>query len=259
MGLSEFEREVKQRLEERTINPSENAWEKLSSQLKDEQEKKKSAFPWYWVAAILVIACMALGGMFLQYEATSVNTTTVVDVEKEQSIQNSEVSPSIVNEESLKWEKQEPVIVDNSSTQKQPEIQKNPIVIESENKGLKLKNKFGKETENSSEMYLAVNDTEDEILENKKVDEVVQKLTEMQTSGTEITDATIDSLLLKAQKELRKERVEVLLKSESTTETLANMLLEEVEYDLDRSFKDKIFDALQNSIVKVKTAVATND
>ena len=68
----------------------------------------------------------------------------------------------------------------------------------------------------------------------------------------EISEETIDSLILKAQQRIKITRA--LQKSNTTKAAMA--LLQDVEEELDQSFKDKVFELLKKGMVKVKTAVA---
>ena len=88
-----------------------------------------------------------------------------------------------------------------------------------------------------------------------KVDEVVGKIKDMEAANAQITEAEIAALLEAAQKELK-------AKSLINMETLkvdANALLMDVEYDLERSFRDKVFDALGEGYNKIRTAMATRN
>ncbi len=255
MGLSEFEREAKRKLEERTIVPSESAWDRLSQQLEEASVQKKKGIAWYWVAAILVVGCIAVAGIFTNTTVEQPTETTIVKTAVEKATQVEKTEQIL---KTVPVEKPKTVIVTDALVQTKPVIQNQVKQAEESKPVLKAKDVIqGQETPSIAETAVAS-------VEDEKVNEVVNTLVAMQESGTEITEATIDSLLLKAQQELREERVDQILydhhtKATTNTEALANSLLEEVEYDLDRSFKDKVFDALQDGFVKVKTAVADND
>src|SRR5690606_9896127 len=91
-----------------------------------------------------------------------------------------------------------------------------------------------------------------ETTEEKKVTEIVSHFKTLQNSGKEITEAMVDSLLIQAQRELALERTF----KDSTGKVDAMALLNEVENDLDKSLRDKVFEALQEGFIVVKTAVA---
>jgi len=68
----------------------------------------------------------------------------------------------------------------------------------------------------------------------------------------EVTDEAIDALLLQAQKEITLKK----LYNVSTRVVDADLLLQDVEADLDQSFRTKVFETLKASYNTVKTAVA---
>ncbi len=74
----------------------------------------------------------------------------------------------------------------------------------------------------------------------------------LKSKNQEVTDEVIDALLLEAQKEIRFNKSY----NNSTGIVDANMLLQEVETDLDQSFRSKVFDAIKASFGTVKTVVA---
>ncbi|MCB0445367.1 MAG: hypothetical protein KDC68_06915, partial [Gelidibacter sp.] len=74
---------------------------------------------------------------------------------------------------------------------------------------------------------------------------------DLKEKGT-ISDEAIDALLNQAQKEITLQK----LYNEDVKTVDANALLQDVETDLQQSFRDKVFEALQTSYDKVKTAVA---
>ena len=74
----------------------------------------------------------------------------------------------------------------------------------------------------------------------------------LKDKNQEVSDAAIDALLLQAQKEIRFEK----LYNKTIGVVDANLLLEEVENDLDQSFRSKVFEAIKASYGTVKTAVA---
>ena len=91
-----------------------------------------------------------------------------------------------------------------------------------------------------------------ESLEDQKVSEIVAQINELKSKGQTVTDADIDALLEKAQREIT---FQTILKEDTRTVD-ASALLQDVESDLQKSFRNKIFEALKNSYETVKTAVA---
>jgi len=67
-----------------------------------------------------------------------------------------------------------------------------------------------------------------------------------------VSDAEINTLLDQAQKEISLHR----LYNETTKKVDANALLEDVEADLEQSFRNRAFKAIKSGYKYVKTAVA---
>lgn len=84
-------------------------------------------------------------------------------------------------------------------------------------------------------------------VEERKINEIVTELGQLQQDGQAITEATVDSLLAKAQRELA-------LEKEQRRATDPDKLLAESENELDMSFKDRVFAAI-NKFKKVRIAV----
>ena len=69
-----------------------------------------------------------------------------------------------------------------------------------------------------------------------------------------VTDAEIEALLLLAEAELEEEP------GQYASQTInPDDLLNEVEYELEQSFRDKVFEVIKDGFSKAKTAVANRD
>ena len=87
--------------------------------------------------------------------------------------------------------------------------------------------------------------------EDSKVEEVVAKLREIQQTNKDITVEEVDALLANAQREIKNQRILF----EATQKVDAAALLLDVELELERSFRDKVFDVLGDGFQKIRTAV----
>ena len=86
---------------------------------------------------------------------------------------------------------------------------------------------------------------------NVKIAEVVAQVAVLEQNNQSVSDAEIDSLLRSAQAQILKDQ---LFRKDASVDAM--VLLADVEQELDRSFRDRIFDALKDGFVKVRTAVA---
>ncbi len=69
--------------------------------------------------------------------------------------------------------------------------------------------------------------------------------------GGQLADAAVEQLLRDARQEILAERS---ARQQTTVDAMA--LLSEVETDLDRSFRDQIFEKLKAGYTRVRTAIA---
>ena len=88
--------------------------------------------------------------------------------------------------------------------------------------------------------------------EDEKLKEVVAQIQELKNTNEAVTEDEIDALLKEAEKAIFKEKI----KSANTQTVDADALLQDVEADLQQSFRDRVFEALKTSYETVKTAVA---
>ncbi|MEH6761048.1 hypothetical protein [Maribacter arcticus] len=246
METDKFEKHIKSQFKDREIQPSENAWEKISSELNSNTLKKKPVYLWMGIAA----SVMVLIGIALFYFNGSDNLNEiqfeVVDTD------NKEVLEEKIRTESLPFLEKEPEAI-----AKNDDLEKINSVVEKKQES--IKNKEIITVEDSIEVASverAVPEKKGDELEisddiiNTKVAGVVAQLDVLEQYST-VTDAEVDSLLKMAQQEILREKI---FKTDKSVDALA--LLTEVEGELDQSFRDQIFKSLKASFIKVRTAVA---
>ncbi len=90
-----------------------------------------------------------------------------------------------------------------------------------------------------------------EQLINAKIAEIVAQVDLMENNNLPISNAEVDSLLRKAQNEVLADKI---FNKEGKVDAMA--LLNEVEGELDKSFREQIFESLKTGFLKVRTAVA---
>ncbi|MCM5661491.1 hypothetical protein [Galbibacter mesophilus] len=236
MSRNPLDEHIKKNLESREITPSENSWHSLKDKLEaDEVSVQTSSFKkFYWVAAAIVIMLLA-GGTYIFSEGFNKDEPQIVAKEAK-----SESSKNQLEENALQNEIEEPVVASESKpikktleSREEPKDTKEAILMPEES--LVVTEKKEEETD----------------YETEKINEVASKIVTLQESNS-VTDEEIEALLLEAQKSIYKERM--ALQSPDSLSALA--LLEEVETELDQSFKEKVFEAIKESFVKVRTAVA---
>lgn len=249
MAPTKFEHNIKDKLDERTLSPSADAWDKLSERLN--QNKKRHTKPlWWWGIAASTIGMLLVAFQFFNNDVETdtvpkiVITPEVVKQDKTNKIASDnvknieEVSEEIKLEESKKSNQ-----IKNKTIIIQPNLIKENSVIAKENVTPKLKAKSLKLDKNTSKNLT---------FEAQKIQDVVTQIKNLKTNNTVVTDETIDALLAEAQKEIALKK----LYNQTKGVVDANVLLQDVEAELDQSFRNKVFKALKENFVSLKTAVA---
>lgn len=249
MAPINFKNNIKDKLDKRTLKPSVDAWDKLSERL-DNQEKKNNKKPYWWLGlAASIVGVLFIVSQFLNDE-TQVNDAPKIVVTPE-VIQENETNPVVYENENLKGLEQVKIkpkkaVAEINETQKLVSTEKEPEFVIAVNE-VKIVSKGKKNT-------LATTELPNKTLtfEEQKIQDVVAQVQSMKEENKIITDADINALLKQAQKEIKLNR----LYNETTGVVDANALLQDVEAELDQTFRSKVFEALKTSYNSVKTAVA---
>ncbi|WP_152538291.1 hypothetical protein [Aquimarina megaterium] len=269
-----FEEKMKDKLEQRAIQPSGDSWERLTAQLDSakKQKKENKKIQWYGIAAIFVGVLILTSILMNQNSVSEQNNTQFVD-NSDEVIKN-ENTEVVENKDA-----EQKVIEKNNSKAFEESSTTDRIVTsspEKENKNLKKKNipseiatprdkATKKMLENREyDTELAENDKNTNRIKNKvlpvdsliiedKVAGVVAQIQELQKNNAQVTDDEINALLLEAQREISTAKI---LKSSTVS---ASNLLQDVEAELDETFKQRVFEALKTGFQKVKTAVVERD
>ena len=245
MAPIKFEEHIKDKLEERRIQPSHQAWDKLSERLDNQENNNGNKSYWWLGIAASVIGVLFVVSQFFNNDIKIETSPKVVD------------APLIIKEDS---NTQIAIEVDNNDIIKTEDVKK----VDKVKNSTKLKiNKVeqaiaGTTTENvnKEEKDIVVKPVdiikENLSFEDQQIKDIVAKVQSMESDDIIITDADINDLLEQAQKEIRLNK----LINETTGVVDADALLQDVEADLDQSFRSKVFEALKTSFNSVKTAVA---
>ena len=258
MAPIKFEEQIKEKLEARRIEPSLEAWSKLSEQLEDKSIKRKRT---YWSLSIAASIALVAVVLVKMYQATpedknlEIPAYSVEDKTNEEETDHKEQSITINNGESLASEEL------SSSSLLQDSIEEEPTVKD------EFADKSLADTTPSPELYASAETSERPkpneslILEQEPIssneviaseDEIQEVLKEVKQQNEESINKEADSLLKAAQKALlTKQNI-----SSSTFIVDASQLLEEVEKEVEPSLKTKVYRVIEDGFKKVRTAVA---
>lgn len=243
MEPTNFENNIRQKLEEREIQPSSQAWSKLEAMLPQQETKKRPSVWWYAVAAALV-------GVLLTVSLLNNTPSTRVDAPMATEEIESKAVPTIsvetnnntdiaLEEEMVSIEKTENLKTQTTIQNKKEEA-----------------SKISKLTNTAPETSIALQEPEkiekvinEQIIFNNQLNKVVAQVQELQQKNDTVTVSEVEILLAVAQKEINSQRI----LSSSKVDPIA--LLGDVEYEIDRSFRDRVFLALGDGFDAVKGAI----
>lgn len=234
MAPNKFEQHIKDKLTNRTLQPSPNAWNRLSKRLDTQTETHKNKSYWWAGLAASIVGVLLVTTLFnkvpdIESDPIIVNNPQPIKEVLPENVETKDLSkdkkPNIIDQ---KINKQEVLVVKNSNTQ----------AIE-----------LNKETV-KSEKVAAIELT----FEEQKIQDVVAQIQVLKDKNNKVTDVEIDALLLEAQKEINQNK---LYSNKGLVD--ARLLLEDVEADIDQSFRSKVFETLKEGLGTVKSAVANRN
>ena len=247
MAPIKFEDNLKGKLEKRTIQPSSDAWNKLEKRLVTNPGRKSSNRFWILGLAASIIGILLATTLLFKTEVKPVNIE--IKVVKESPV----IKEQIIKETSIASEEKKQV----------PEIEVEKTTIESTTQ-IASETNFEKKpvlTEKVVEQPINEDLTQTaetpqklekfKNYEDAKVNEVVAQVQELVKKNQSVTQLEIDSLLNIAQQDINQQKIY----NQTTGKVDAMALLADVENDLDKSFRDKVFEALYSGIENVATAI----
>lgn len=234
MKPEKFENSIKQALGEREIKPSAAAWEKLEQRL-DNKKKKRPYLAWIASAAAVAAVFFVLGTYFSA--STALEQPKMVEQEPAAPVlQEKTFEPEVIQ---LASEVHEDVVEEKKASAERPV--KNAI-LEAPVSGGSEETALASETPSEANQF--------EVQEKETaVAETVLKDTSEENHYTN-SDAEAEALLLMATAQLE---------PKSSFIVNSNDLLNQVEYELDQSFRQKVFEVVKEGLSKAKTAVANRD
>jgi len=242
MTLNNFEKQAKERLSKREIQPTNRAWKEISVALEEKNSALKPGYFWYGIAAgfvgILIVSVLYFKPTTAVVKESQIVNNPVNSSKKEQKQSQEQQNILIPNE---KIKRKEAIVAGQHEEVKNGRLQKpqKSNAIASVSPGVE------------KDLSPKIAATHSEEIINSKLEEVFAKVNLLETNKSTLTDMEVDSLLRQAQKEILTER---LFREDMTVDATA--LLSEVEDELDHSFRDQIFEKLKTGFNKVRTAVA---
>ncbi|MBQ0907130.1 hypothetical protein KBJ98_00255 [Flavobacterium sp. F-328] len=243
MEPNNFEKQIKERLDAREIQPSEMAWSKLDAMLTvaspslSEQPKPKNKFPWMYLAASFV-GVLLLSTLFFNNDNNDVipSKTTVVGVEKKTSNEDERGQLSSVTPK-------EEVAVQTASTKGMHAIKQNV--------GLK-----------SLAILQSNSVSENEIAQNKTTE--IKEATPI-TAIEDVQKRTISLSAARLLAEVTNENFqsEANLKSNNSSATSIvvqpDQLLSKAESELNQTFKESAINKFNKNFNAIRTVLVNRN
>lgn len=240
MESEKFENKVKSLLEEREIKPSSQGWDRLEQRLEKKKKVTKPYLLWIGSAAAVAVIFFTLGTYF-NAPIASEGSQVVEQTSEEPVLEEKRKEPEVVQLAASEDEEE----IEKPETRKKPSAEKpsknaifdTPVKSASEEESMLASEVTSEATEAvkpESELLLAEN--------NPGMSEPDPSL--------EVSDIEVEALLLLATAEL---------KPDPGYTVDSRDLLHEVEYELDQSFRQKVFEVVKEGFSKAKTAVANRD
>jgi hypothetical protein len=223
MEPNNIEKQIREKLNQRTIQPSQNAWDRLDAMLSVEEQKPKRNYKWISIAAIFV--GFTLIGIFM--------------INKENSVENVIPSNSIVLENETK-------LIENESA---PEIENN-FSEEAGNEAV-----VHQSTKKIEKPLMEINPKKDFLLDNqsKKEEAIVEN------QPKESTNKYINAKSLLAEIETG-EKIEVPnISKKPSVKVDANSLLSSAEKEVEETFRDKVILSINKKYNSVKSSLANRN
>lgn len=224
---------LKNKLQKRSLSPSSNSWELLDQRLTENEQKKKQGIWIFLKYAASILLLVSLGFYFLKPEKETL------------------VEPIIVEPTTHENFKKVPITLDESET----ELVQEPKVEVKKHEVLGKKEAFRKAKKEVPKTQVAV--IEPAKLKKAQVDLITISKEEIVVAEVPKKENNIDAEvdeLLKASKY----KISINRQISSKTAVSANALLNEVEEDLDKDFRDKLFESIITTLKTPRKVVITD-
>ena len=244
----------KNQLQERSISPSKDSWDKLDQRLTAYEQKKKRG-TWFFLKYAAAILLIFSAGFYFNQSKEEIVATKIVEqpVKKEQKnklekiIEEPEnVLAETENKNIIIEPKQDRIVIQN--------LKINKTVVIAVNNKIDKNHHFIKRPILIEEDEVQI--SEMDVLKKQKIKELVAQVEILKRTKGEVSDVEIEKLLNEAYEILTIERK--LLKNQLIN---GDDLLAEIEFDLmmGTDFKEKLFEAIVKTLKDPKKVFVNRD
>jgi hypothetical protein len=239
MEPNNFEKDFREKLNERQIEPSNKAWDRLDAMLSIAEEKKqpKKSRKWLYIAASIV-GFLLVGTFFFNHKKSIIEAPQKTVVIEENTTKDSVEKPILNAKNPIK---EEVVVSETATIQIADKKGKNKPDTLKQNLNQTIKNEKNQIAESS---IIIKNNQEKQSINN--ANPIVE------TSKKE----NIDQLLDSAEKTVVAENS---VKTKAKIKINANDLLNQVDGELELSFREKVITKVNKNYQTVKVALANRN
>jgi hypothetical protein len=236
MEPNKLEQDFRQKLEQRTIQPTEMAWDRLDAMLSvAEKQKNKPGRNWMYIAASF-LALLLIGTFFLNKEkqdsVTNINNSVTETRSERGTTIDTAVKPSVINEP---FSEEQAVATTTSTSAGKASLPS-------------LKSAISKKSDISNTVVVTTNDKASSDIEVTKI-----------KSGPAKINVDAADLLASVDTPVVNETIAVTKAKKQSVKVNPNSLLSSVEGELDDSFRGKVLQSVAKNYDKIKTSVASRN
>ena len=252
MAPIKFEDHIKEQLEKRELEPSAGSWEKLNAKLENESSVKSNRKWWIGAVAAVVVALITTIFIFNEKNdfAPKIVDTPQIEEAKE-PVKNSQFQAPVEVAE------QEPKEIESfQKSYTKPTESNPPASSASENTEVAVADIPENQTISERQKIpvlnsvVAENSIEKTLLSNK-LKQIVSEVKRKQRSEEALSTTEVEALLAQAAVEISKTKADY-----SNGYIDPQALLADVEEEMYRSFKEKMFEVLKEGYQKAMIAVS---
>lgn len=245
MERNKVENEIREKLLNREIKPSDDSWSKLNAMLPEVPKKPGTSKKWFWLAAAAIIAVL-FTIRNINIGSTSGIPSDEVPVVESKSYESTTPLKEITEDVKTEEDALAADLIGENKIEVRPDRE---TISNSVEEVVVIDNLKEDETAAPLKSGTAINELP--INDKDAITAVYEEAKRIQEIEGEVTEEAIDELILMAQRKLKLTKT---LKNNNTSDA-AMALLQDVEEELDETFRDKVFELLKQGMVKVKTAV----
>ena len=242
--MNRLEEHIKTELQNRKIAPSSDAWSKISEEFQLEEKPVSRSRVW-WAIAAGFIGIILIAPLFFERNSSVEETDNSVVVEEAvpPPVTGENKNPVLTDETELTTPQNEVVIETLPNTE---QVKKEGLFDAPQNKEVLVQNQHSTDK-------APLNDVAgvSEMAIHDKLEEVMERVNDMENNALVVSAAEIDSLLLVAQGELLAQKV---VQESGSVDAMA--LLGEVEWELYEDQRNPLFNTLKEGFFRLRTAVA---